>query len=396
MKEIIPTKTLRAKQAELTGLQNNALKRLKVMDIAYHISNSDYSEYEKSLLHTLLKGKPKFDRTGTDTIGIHGYQSRFNLDHGFPLITTKKVHLKSIIHELIWLVSGSTNIKYLVENGVSIWSDWPLKNYNNKHTKKIDIKMFEEMILAYPTFAKEWGDLGPVYGKQWRKWSTTRTITSRPSDWPSDSEFIPYDEKYTIDQLGQVVEQINKQHETGIISRRMLVSAWNVGDLPAMIQSGLPPCHCLFQFHSRLMTLDERLVYWAKKNEKNISYVKNMDDDDLDAVGAPIYQLDLQLYQRSCDIFLGVPFNIASYALLLMMVAQVTNCKVGEFIHGYGDLHIYSNHMDQVVEQLTRTAFPYPIMKLNPNVKNIDDFKFEDFTLENYQCHPTIKGAVAV
>lgn len=404
-KNQFPTRDLRLKEGSLYLLKDQAINKLEDADFSYiGLRPNKSSGYEVSLCDTLLHGKPKFDRTGTDTIGIHGYQSRFNLDDGFPLVTTKKVHLKSVIHELIWLISGDTNIKYLVENGVTIWSDWPLKNYNNQHTKKIQLKTFEEMILAYPSFAKEWGDLGPVYGKQWRKWSAYNLVKkgynklSNPADKEcSPEEWIPDQyEHYTIDQLGQVVEQIKKQHETGVISRRMLVSAWNVADVPLMIKSGLPPCHCLFQFHSRLLTLQERLQYWAKKNDKDISFVKDMTDDDLDLAGAPVYELDLQLYQRSCDIFLGVPFNIASYSLLLMMVAQVTNCKPGTFIHDYGDLHIYSNHIDQVVEQLSRSAFPYPTMKINPEITNIDDFKFEDFKLENYQCHPAIKADVAV
>jgi len=250
-------------------------------------------------------GTEKSDRTGTGTKSVFGYQMRFNLEKGFPLMTTKKLHTKSIIHELLWFLKGETNIKYLKENGVSIWDDW----------------------------ADENGELGPVYGSQWRSW---KTIDGR-----------------VIDQISNVIDQIKKNPD----SRRLIVSAWNVGEIDKM---KLPPCHAFFQF-----------------------YVSNG-------------KLSCQLYQRSADIFLGVPFNIASYALLTMMVAQVCNLKPGEFVHTLGDAHIYSNHFEQVSLQLSRTPKPLPAMKINPIVKNIFDFKFEDFKLENYDPHPHIKGAVAV
>lgn len=386
-----PTKELRPKERDLLRLKNDALNKLLAQRRVYADDftgpRGDVFQYEKSLRDTLLNGNPKFDRTGTDTVGIHGYQSRFNLDNGFPLITTKKVHLKSVIHELLWLIRGDTNIKYLVENGVSIWSDWPLKHYNESHTEKTSLNVFHELILGYDSFAKKWGELGPVYGKQWRAWE-------KSDPWDHDGAFMH--RTVEIDQIQQVVDMINKQHETGVISRRMIVSAWNVADIPAMIKSGLPPCHCLFQFHSRIMTLAERQKHWARVNEKDFSFTQNMDDDTLDEVNAPVYELDLQLYQRSCDIFLGVPFNIASYAMLLMMVAQVTNTKPGTFIHDYGDLHIYSNHLDQVVEQLMRTPVEYPTMKLKNRGQKIDEFLFDDFVLENYNPHKSIKASVAV
>jgi thymidylate synthase len=251
------------------------------------------------------KGTKKTDRTGTGTISCFGYQMRFDLQKGFPLVTTKKLHLKSIIQELLWFLKGDTNIAYLKENGVSIWNEW----------------------------ADENGELGPVYGKQWRSWGG------------------PNGE--TIDQITDVINQIKKNPD----SRRLIVNAWNVADLPKM---ALMPCHTMFQF-----------------------YV---------AEG----KLSCQLYQRSADVFLGVPFNIASYALLTMMMAQVCDLEPGDFIHTFGDVHIYSNHMEQVNLQLSRKPFPLPKMKLNPGVKNIFDFKFEDFTLENYQFHPAIKAPVAV
>lgn len=255
--------------------------------------------------HVLDNGVKKEDRTGTGTISVFGYQMRFNLEDGFPLVTTKKLHTKSIIHELLWFLKGDTNIKYLKDNGVRIWDEW----------------------------ADAEGNLGPVYGYQWRNWPT-----------PNGGH---------IDQIAQVVEMIKKNPD----SRRLIVSAWNVADINNM---KLPPCHAFFQF-----------------------YVANG-------------KLSCQLYQRSADIFLGVPFNIASYALLTMMIAQVCNLGLGDFVHTFGDAHLYSNHIEQTHLQLSRDFRPLPTMKINPNVKSIFDFKFEDFTLENYDPHPHIKGEVAV
>ncbi|MBD0285670.1 MAG: thymidylate synthase [Flavisolibacter sp.] len=271
-------------------------------------------QYLQLLQHILDNGVKKSDRTGTGTISTFGYQMRFNLQEGFPLVTTKKLHVKSIIHELLWFLKGETNIAYLKENGVSIWDEW----------------------------ADEKGELGPVYGKQWRSWEGAGGET--------------------IDQITEVINQIKKNPD----SRRLLVSAWNVTDLPKM---ALMPCHVLFQF------------YTAPSNSPD---------------GGEKRILSCQLYQRSADVFLGVPFNIASYALLAMMVAQVCNMEPGEFIHTFGDVHIYNNHLEQVHLQLSRQPFPLPTMKLNPEVKNIFDFRYEDFTLENYQSHPAIKAQVAV
>jgi thymidylate synthase len=255
--------------------------------------------------HILDRGTAKTDRTGTGTLSIFGYQMRFNLADGFPLVTTKKLHLRSIIHELLWFLKGETNIAYLKENKVRIWDEW----------------------------ADENGELGPVYGRQWRCWPTA--------------------DGGAIDQISQLIEQIQKNPD----SRRLIVSAWNVGQIPEM---ALPPCHLLFQF-----------------------YV---------AEG----RLSCQLYQRSADVFLGVPFNIASYALLTMMVAQVTGLKPGDFVHTFGDAHLYSNHLEQAKLQLSREPRPLPTMKLNPSVKSIFDFKFEDFELLNYDPHPHIAAPVAV
>jgi len=262
-------------------------------------------QYLELLDHVLKTGTEKDDRTGTGTISVFGYQMRFNLEEGFPVLTTKKLHLKSIIHELLWFISGDTNIKYLNDNGVNIWNEW----------------------------ADENGNLGPVYGYQWRSW--------------------PADGNRKIDQLVNVINAIKKSPD----SRRHIVSAWNVGEIGKM---ALPPCHVMFQFY----------VAGGK--------------------------LSCQLYQRSCDIFLGVPFNIVSYALLTLMVAHVTGLKPGDFIHTLGDAHIYLNHIEQVKLQLTREPYPLPEMIINPSVTDIFMFRFEDFTLANYISHPHIKGVISV
>ncbi|HPR61656.1 MAG TPA: thymidylate synthase [Prolixibacteraceae bacterium] len=262
-------------------------------------------QYLDLLQHVLDNGIRKDDRTGTGTISTFGYQMRFNLQEGFPVVTTKKLHLKSIIHELLWFLKGDTNAKYLQDNGVRIWNEW----------------------------ADEDGDLGHIYGFQWRSWP----------DYKGGS----------VDQITEVVNMIKNNPD----SRRIIVSAWNVADLPNM---NLPPCHAFFQF-----------------------YVANG-------------KLSCQLYQRSADSFLGVPFNIASYALLTMMMAQVCDLEPGDFVHTFGDLHIYTNHLEQVKLQLSREPYPLPQMKINPNVKSIFDFKYDDFELVNYQAHPHIKGEVAV
>ena len=262
-------------------------------------------QYLQLLHHIIKNGTDKSDRTGTGTRSVFGYQMRFDLAVGFPLVTTKKLHLKSIIYELLWFLKGDTNIQYLKDNGVRIWDEW----------------------------ADESGDLGPVYGKQWRSWEG------------ADGK--------VIDQISELIKQI----KTNPDSRRLIVSAWNVAELPDM---KLMPCHCLFQF-----------------------YVANG-------------KLSCQLYQRSADVFLGVPFNIASYALFTMMIAQVCDLELGYFIHSFGDVHLYRNHFEQAELQLSRTPFPLPQMKINVGVKNIFDFKFEDFELVNYQSHPAIKAPVAV
>lgn len=262
-------------------------------------------QYLDLMRHVKAQGVKKEDRTGTGTLSVFGYQMRFNLQEGFPAMTTKKLHLKSIIHELLWFLNGDTNTKYLKDNGVSIWDEW----------------------------ADENGDLGPVYGAQWRSWKTANGRT--------------------VDQITDVIEQIKNNPD----SRRLIVSAWNVGELDQM---ALMPCHAFFQF-----------------------YVADG-------------KLSCQLYQRSADIFLGVPFNIASYALLTMMIAQVCDLEAGDFVHTLGDAHLYLNHLQQVDEQLSREPLTLPVMKINPEINSIFDFKYEDFELQNYEAHPSIKAPIAV
>lgn len=286
-------------------------------------------QYLDMLRFVLDNGTKKEDRTGTGTISYFGYQARYDLEEGFPLLTTKKVHLKSIIHELLWFISGSTNIKYLVDNDVRIWNEWAYEKYQKSDEfKGEDIKEFAEKIKNDDKFAEKWGDLGPVYGHQWRDFDG-------------------------VDQLENLINQIKCNPN----SRRLIISAWNPKEVPNM---ALPPCHSFMQF-----------------------YVNDG-------------MLSCQLYQRSADLFLGVPFNIASYSLFTMMIAQVCGLKPKWFVHTTGDTHIYLNHLEQVNLQLSREPRKLPMMKINPNVKSIYDFKYEDFELEGYDPHPLIKGVVAV
>ena len=299
-------------------------------------------QYLDLIRHIKGQGVFKADRTGTGTLSVFGYQMRFDLQQGFPLVTTKKVHLKSILHELLWFVKGDTNIRYLVENGVGIWNEWPYQSWLRQtgadkkyemHSEqwKAGLKEFVERIKSDDDFAQNYGDLGPVYGRQWRNFEG-------------------------VDQLAGVIEDIKSNPD----SRRLIVSAWNPKDIPVMAKSGLPPCHSLFQFY--------------------VSEGK----------------LSCQLYQRSADVFLGVPFNIASYAALTMMVAQVTGLELGDFVHSFGDAHLYTNHMQQIEEQLSRETLPLPELKINPQVKNIFDFEYDDFELVGYQSHSAISAPVAV
>jgi len=307
-------------------------------------------QYLDLLRHILNNGVRKGDRTGIGTISTFGYQMRFDLTKGFPLLTTKKVYLRGIIHELLWFLKGDTNIKYLVDNNVRIWNEWPFQTYLKENSLeeqypiyseqwKEKMKEFVDSIKNNSEFAKRWGDLGPVYGKQWIRWEC-------PNGEP-------------INQIRNVVEMLkNKPH-----SRRIIVGAWNVADIQKLIMgktSAPPLCHTMFQFY----------VFNGK--------------------------LSCQLYQRSADVFLGVPFNIASYALLTMMLAQVCNLEPGEFIHTFGDVHIYNNHLEQVNLQLSRETKELPKIKINHEVKDIFDFKFEDFELVDYDPHPPIKAPIAV
>lgn len=312
-----------------------------------HENHAD-REYLKLLEHIIEHGATKTDRTGTGTKSVFGYQMRFDLTQGFPLLTTKKVPIKSIIHELLWFMRGDTNLKYLADNNVHVWDEWPYKAYlqrNNLPIPEINgeewksgMAEFVEKIKTDESFAKDYGNLGPIYGYQWRNWPA------------------PNGEK--IDQLKQVIETLKKSPD----SRRIIVSAWNVSDIEEMAKAGLPPCHCLFQF-----------------------YVADG-------------KLSCQLYQRSCDTFLGVPFNIASYALLTMIIAQITGLEPGEFVWTGGDTHLYLNHLEQVKTQLARAGDirPMPKMKINPEKKNLEDFTIDDFELTDYNPHEGIKAPIAV
>ena len=299
-------------------------------------------QYHNLMKFILDNGVEKMDRTGVGTRSIFGYQMRFNLSDGFPLLTTKRVHFKSILHELLWFIRGDTNIRYLASNGVNIWNDWPYQNWLKETGQNVkyqtyspewraNMKEFVEKIKEDDEFASKYGDLGPVYGRQWRNFGG-------------------------VDQLAQLIDDLNNNAH----SRRLIVSAWNPEDIPVMVKSGLPPCHTLFQF-----------------------YVADG-------------KLSCQLYQRSADVFLGVPFNIASYALLTFMIAKVTGFEPGDFVHTFGDAHLYLNHFDQVNEQLSRDSYPLPNLIINDGVATLFDFLYEDFELRNYQHHPAIPASVAV
>jgi thymidylate synthase len=303
-------------------------------------------QYLELLEDIKQNGVRKSNRTGTDQIGVFGRQLRFDLSRGFPAMTTKKLFMRGIIHELIWFLKGSTNIKYLVDNDIHIWDEWPYRHYLMEQDKRLPdsasqdwkegIKQFTDKIKNDDKFAKQWGELGPVYGYQWRNWPT-----------PDGGH---------IDQIAKAIDLIKNTPD----SRRIIVSAWNTADIDEMSKAGIPPCHLLFQF-----------------------YVANG-------------KLSCQMYQRSADTFLGVPFNIASYSLLTMMMAQVTGLKPGDFVHTFGDTHLYVNHLEQVEKQLSREPKKLPAMKINPKVKSIDDFKFEDFELVGYDPHPAISAPIAV
>lgn len=335
-------------------------------------------QYQDLMTEVFAKGTPKKDRTGTGTLSIFGHQMRFNLQEGFPLVTTKRCHLRSIIHELLWFLKGDTNIQYLKDNGVTIWDEWADKN----------------------------GDLGPVYGKQWRAWTAHDEVHTGNKKIIAEMEEDGWEEAgyreasmlltKDIDQIAKVMDQLKNDPD----NRRIIVSAWNVADLDDM---ALAPCHAFFQFYTREMSLDER-VQWAEENDNELwsDYIHATFVDEntrlgwLDKAGVPTRKLSCQLYQRSCDIFLGLPFNIASYALLIHMFAQQANMVVGDFVWTGGDVHLYSNHLEQARTQLGRTprALPKLIIKRKPD--SIFDYKFEDFDIEGYDPHPAIKAPVAI
>ncbi len=309
-------------------------------------------QYLDLLSDIRTNGASTGDRTGTGTLSVFGRQMRFDLAQGFPLLTTKKVFLRAVIHELLWFLKGSTNIKYLVDNNVHIWDEWPYRAYLQSQGVEVPpsssiewrdgIELFAKQIAADAGFAEKHGELGPVYGYQWRHWVG------------ADGQ--------PIDQIATVIRQLREIREHGVTPdmRRLIVSAWNVADIAEMAKAGLPPCHMMFQFY-------------VSQNK-----------------------LSCQLYQRSADVFLGVPFNIASYALLTMMIAQVTGFEAGEFVHTLGDAHLYRTHLEQLNEQLEREPRALPTMSINPNVSEIDDFVFEDFSLSGYDPHPAIKAPIAV
>ncbi len=320
-----------------------------------HMKGKHVDESYLDLLEHLLKnGNEKTDRTGTGTKSVLGYQMRFDLTDGFPLLTTKKVPIKAIIHELIWFLRGDTNLKYLADNNVHIWDEWPFKAYLTRTGQPLPtvgseawntgLKVFVEKIKTDEAFAKEYGDLGPIYGSQWRCW--------------------PGEDNVCLDQISSVIETLKKSPD----SRRMIVSAWNVKYIDEMAKAGLPPCHCLFQFYT----------------------AKNPETGKL--------RLSCQLYQRSCDTFLGVPFNIASYSLLIMIIAQIVDMEPGEFVWTGGDVHLYNNHFEQAKTQIARRndIRPLPTMKINPTKKNIEEFVVEDFELVDYNPHDAIKAPIAV
>lgn len=388
-----------------------------------------YHDYLKFILENGIK---KEDRTGTGTISIFGYQMRFNLNDGFPLITTKKLHFKSIVHELLWFLSGDTNIKYLNDNGVKIWDSWAIKetklhgvgwiertpmyeyikdntntsdsiedieNYIKNHSFK-EIEKYYNLNLEIDYDEREYiiqevGEVGPMYGKQWTNWEYKKGDGSYP-------------QTISINQISNVIKQIKNNPD----SRRLIVSAWNVADLPDEILSpqenvkqgkmALAPCHVMFQFYTTELSLEERYSFYhnslSTKEErfKNMNENKYYSHNELDNLNIPKRKLSCMLTQRSCDSFLGVPYNIASYSLLTHMIAQQCNLEVGEFIWSGGDCHIYTNHIEQVKDQLSRKPYELPKLKINRKPESIFNYKYEDFEIIDYKAHPHIKGVVAI
>lgn len=356
------------------------------------MNNTD-QEYFRLLNNILNYGRVKKNRTGVDTIGVFGEQAKFALSDTFPILTTKKVWFKGIVHELLWFIKGDTNIKYLVDNGVHIWDEWAYKRYQEKTKDTVAAYLFnsqEHFIeqLKIGNIGSEWGELGEgTYGGMWRAFPYAKYAEGERPEWPYDLE--------TVDQLQKVLDKL----KTNPDDRRMIVSAWH----PYWVDHcALPPCHCLFHFNTEELTLHERYNYANNtlKLSDSPEFFEVTTDQQMEVwlnrLNVPKRRLNCLLYQRSCDTFLGVPFNISSYALLTCMVAHVSNMVPGVFTHTYGDLHIYANHMEQVRTQMNRDPKPGPKLWLNPAVKNLFDFKYEDIKLEGYDPHPAIKGEVAV
>jgi thymidylate synthase len=385
--------------------------------------NQADSEYFKLAELVLSKGRIKNNRTKFKTIGVFGAQARFDLQEGFPLLTTKKVFFKGIVHELLWFIKGDTNIKYLVDNNVHIWDEWAYAKYlkspvqgliysdvnltkTKYHTPTVGMfdhltqAEFIEKIKNDNGFAKKWGELGEgTYGGMWRKFPVESEGVYKLGKSEKDIDFsgLSYAHsdhpKLVVDQLQKVIDKLKNSPD----DRRIIVSAWH----PYWVDHcALPPCHVLFQFHTEELTLEEREDLLFKLTGNSYDRYNSVGDLLLEEIcnkyNIPTRRLNCQLYQRSCDLFLGVPFNIASYSLLTCMLAQVSNMVAGEFIHTYGDLHIYENHVDQIKLQMSREPKKLPTLKLNPNIDNLFNFKFEDINIENYDPHPAIKGEVAV
>lgn len=356
---------------------------------------TDYQYHE--LLARVMRAPLRGDRTGTGTRSIFGEQMRFSdLDKRFPLLTTKKVHMKSVIHELIWMLRGETNIKYLVDNGVNIWNAWPLKYYNQNvevYHGDTTKEWFERQIKEDAKFAERWGDCGPVYGRQWRKWST---FNERSEEYGQARD--------AIDQIADVLQTLRTNPE----SRRMIVSAWNVADIPEMIPAGLPPCHLLMQFYTREIPVIDRFVLFERDWDATTPLpdefhgslkISNALHETFDKYGTPRRYLDCQVYIRSNDLFLGAPFNIAQYAMLTHMMAKCVNMVPGELVYTIGDAHIYANHMEQVQEQLSRpSAGPEPRLELvcDRPINDPAEFEYADVRLIDYVSHAAIKAPIAV
>jgi len=375
--------------------------------------NAD-QEYFRLLNLVLSEGKRHVNRTGVDTIGVFGAQAKFDLSEGFPLLTTKKVWFKGIVHELLWMLKGDTNIKYLVDNDVHIWDEWEYVKYVKQQKDGLaanpefigtplqgnilTIEEFSSLIKSNPSFAKQWGDLGEgTYGGMWRDFPYLNPMPE-PTGRLTDGVPELHDFRGNVDQIQKVIDKLKSNPN----DRRLIVSAWH----PYWVDHcALPPCHCLFQFHTEELTDGERIEIYRekllKRFEKDPKTLENFDDKFiteslLEEEKIPKRRLNLQLYQRSCDLALGVPFNIASYSLLLTMVAQVSNMVPGVFTHTYGDLHLYENSIDAVKLQLSREPIKSPTIKLNPKITNLFDFKYEDIELVDYKSHPAIKIEVAV